>query len=107
MKSQPNAAASRELPMTLAAIAAKTAKIAIKKTASMAIAPLESFEAHADSRVESTDIGARTRIWAFAHILAGARVGTDCNICDHTFIERGAVVGNRVTVKCGVQLWSG
>jgi acetyltransferase-like isoleucine patch superfamily enzyme len=63
--------------------------------------------AHPDSRVETSEIGAGTRIWAFAHVLAGARVGSDCNLCDHTFIETGAVVGDRVTLKCGVQLWEG
>ena len=56
---------------------------------------------------ESADIGDRTRIWAFAHVLPGARIGADCNICDHVFVEGGAVVGDRVTVKCGVQLWDG
>jgi hypothetical protein len=30
-----------------------------------------------------------------------------CNICDHTFIENDVIVGDRVTVKCGVQLWDG
>jgi acetyltransferase-like isoleucine patch superfamily enzyme len=62
---------------------------------------------HPDGRVETPDIGPGTRIWAFAHVLAGARIGAGCNICDHTFIEGGAVVGDRVTVKCGVQLWEG
>ncbi len=57
--------------------------------------------------METTAIGAGTRIWAFAHVLAGARIGSDCNICDHTFIEGGAEVGDRVTIKCGVQLWEG
>jgi UDP-2-acetamido-3-amino-2,3-dideoxy-glucuronate N-acetyltransferase len=56
---------------------------------------------------ESTQVGPRTRIWAFAHVLAGARIGADCNICDHTFIENDVVVGDRVTIKCGVQLWDG
>jgi acetyltransferase-like isoleucine patch superfamily enzyme/dTDP-4-dehydrorhamnose 3,5-epimerase-like enzyme len=65
------------------------------------------FFAHPASRVETGDIGARTRIWAFAHVLPGARIGADCNVCDHTFIEGGAVVGDRVTLKCGVQLWEG
>jgi len=46
-------------------------------------------------------------VWAFAHVLAGAKIGADCNICDHTLIEGGAVVGDRVTVKSGVQLWEG
>ncbi len=62
---------------------------------------------HERGLCESDDVGPRTRIWAFAHVLAGARVGADCNICDGAFIEDGAVVGNRVTVKCGVQRWKG
>jgi UDP-2-acetamido-3-amino-2,3-dideoxy-glucuronate N-acetyltransferase len=56
---------------------------------------------------ESTHIGAGTRIWAFAHVLPGAVIGEDCNICDHVFVENDVVVGDRVTVKCGVQLWDG
>lgn len=62
---------------------------------------------HAQGLCESTDIGAGTRIWAFAHVLPGARIGRDCNICDHVFIENDVVVGDRVTIKCGVQLWDG
>jgi acetyltransferase-like isoleucine patch superfamily enzyme len=57
--------------------------------------------------VESSSIGTGTRIWAFAHVLAGAKIGADCNICDHVFIENDVVVGDRVTIKCGVQLWDG
>lgn len=52
-------------------------------------------------------IGAGTRVWAFAHVLGGARLGADCNVCDHVFIENDVVVGDRVTIKCGVQLWDG
>jgi len=62
---------------------------------------------HPAAIVETNAIGDGTRIWAFAHILPGARVGAGCNICDHTFIENDVVVGDRVTVKCGVQLWDG
>ena len=54
---------------------------------------------------EGASIGRGTRVWAFAHILSGAIIGEECNICDHTFIEGGVRVGNRVTVKCGVFLW--
>jgi UDP-2-acetamido-3-amino-2,3-dideoxy-glucuronate N-acetyltransferase len=57
--------------------------------------------------VETEHIGEGTRVWAYAHILAGARVGLQCNICDHTFLENDVVVGDRVTIKCGVQLWDG
>jgi acetyltransferase-like isoleucine patch superfamily enzyme len=57
--------------------------------------------------VETERIGPGTRIWAFAHVLPGAVIGADCNICDHVFVENDVVVGDRVTVKCGVQLWDG
>ncbi|WKZ57522.1 MAG: WxcM-like domain-containing protein [Bdellovibrionota bacterium] len=62
---------------------------------------------HDKALVETEHIGERTRIWAFAHILPGAVIGTDCNICDHTFIENDVLLGDRVTVKCGVSLWDG
>lgn len=62
---------------------------------------------HPNSLCESTAIGAGTRIWAFVHVLPGAAIGKDCNICDHVFIENDVVLGDRVTVKCGVQLWDG
>lgn len=62
---------------------------------------------HEHALVESPHIGDGTRVWAFSHVLPGARIGRDCNICDHTFIENDVIVGDRVTVKCGVQLWDG
>lgn len=62
---------------------------------------------HPQALCESTSIGENTRVWAFAHILPGARVGRDCNICDHVFIENDVTIGDRVTVKSGVQLWDG
>lgn len=65
------------------------------------------FYCHPQAIVESKKIGDRTRIWAFAHILPGAKIGVDCNICDHTFIENDVIVGDRVTIKCGVHLWDG
>ena len=62
---------------------------------------------HQKALCESAQIGDGTRVWAFAHILPGAHVGCNCNICDSVFIENDVVIGNRVTVKCGVQLWDG
>jgi acetyltransferase-like isoleucine patch superfamily enzyme len=56
---------------------------------------------------ESEQIGPRTRVWAFAHILQGARVGADCNICDHAYIEGAVTIGDRVTVKNAVLLFDG
>jgi acetyltransferase-like isoleucine patch superfamily enzyme/dTDP-4-dehydrorhamnose 3,5-epimerase-like enzyme len=65
------------------------------------------FFKHPNSLVETNKIGKDTRVWAFAHILPGAVIGEDCNLCDHTFIENDVIVGDHVTVKCGVQLWDG
>jgi UDP-2-acetamido-3-amino-2,3-dideoxy-glucuronate N-acetyltransferase len=62
---------------------------------------------HPQALVESEQVGSGTRVWAFAHILPRAVVGKDCNVCDHVFIENDVVVGDRVTIKCGVQLWDG
>jgi len=62
---------------------------------------------HADARLESKHIGPGSRVWAFAHVLSGARIGSDTNISDHVFVENDVVVGDRVTIKSGVQLWDG
>ncbi|MGA3266063.1 MAG: acyltransferase [Verrucomicrobiota bacterium] len=63
---------------------------------------------HPQALVDSGAIvGAGTRVWAFAHVCNGAVIGEDCNLCDHTFFEKGVRLGNRVTVKCGVYLWEG
>jgi acetyltransferase-like isoleucine patch superfamily enzyme len=62
---------------------------------------------HPDARVETATIGARTRVWAFAHILDGAVIGADCNIGDAAFIEGGARIGDRVTVKNAALIWNG
>lgn len=62
---------------------------------------------HQTADVSSQAIGAGSKVWQFCVILPDARIGTDCNICSHCFIENDVVVGNNVTVKCGVQLWDG
>lgn len=48
-----------------------------------------------------------TNIWQFCVVLPKAKIGENCNICSHCFIENDVVIGNNVTVKCGVQLWDG
>jgi acetyltransferase-like isoleucine patch superfamily enzyme/dTDP-4-dehydrorhamnose 3,5-epimerase-like enzyme len=62
---------------------------------------------HPHGICESRSVGRGTKVWAFAHVLPGAVIGEDCNICDHVFIENDVVLGDRVTIKCGVQLWDG
>lgn len=55
----------------------------------------------------AAEVGEGTRIWQFSVVLPGARIGRDCNICAHTFVEGGVIVGDRVTIKNGVHLWDG
>jgi acetyltransferase-like isoleucine patch superfamily enzyme len=66
------------------------------------------FYCHPTAIVEpGVTVGGGTRIWAFVHILTGARIGKDCNVCDHAFIEGDVQIGDRVTIKCGVSVWDG
>lgn len=62
---------------------------------------------HPQGICESENVGDGTRIWAFAHVLPGAQIGRDVNINDGVFIENDVVIGDRVTIKCGVQVWDG
>jgi acetyltransferase-like isoleucine patch superfamily enzyme len=62
---------------------------------------------HPTALVATSRIGEGTRIWAYVNILEGATIGRDCNICDRCFIENDVVLGDRVTVKCGVSLYDG
>ena len=62
---------------------------------------------HQTALVETSQIGEKSRIWAFVHILPGAKIGKNANICDYCFIENDVVLGNNVTIKCGVYLWNG
>ena len=70
------------------------------------IDPTAAIHPRAEAQAEA-DIGPRTRVWQFAIVLAGARVGADCNLNCHTFVEGGAIIGDRVTLKSGVFVWDG
>jgi acetyltransferase-like isoleucine patch superfamily enzyme len=65
------------------------------------------YSVHPQGICESTSVGAGTRIWAFAHVLPGAAIGRNANLCDHVFVENDVVIGDDVTIKSGVQLWDG
>ena len=62
---------------------------------------------HPAAIVETSQVGDDTRIWAFVHILKGASVGKNCNICDHCFIENDVRIGDNVTIKSGIYIWDG
>lgn len=62
---------------------------------------------HPLADVSDCQIGEGTRVWQFVVVLKGAKIGADCNICAQTLIEGDVVIGDRVTVKSGVQIWEG
>jgi UDP-2-acetamido-3-amino-2,3-dideoxy-glucuronate N-acetyltransferase len=62
---------------------------------------------HSLADVHQSEIGTGTKIWQFVVILPNAKIGIDCNICSHCLIEGDVEIGNRVTIKSGVQLWNG
>ncbi|WP_308722772.1 acyltransferase [Paenibacillus polysaccharolyticus] len=68
---------------------------------------MKSYFVHPQAIVETSEIGEDSRIWAFAHVLPKAKIGSNCNINDHTFIENEVNIGNNVTVKSGVYIWDG
>jgi UDP-3-O-[3-hydroxymyristoyl] glucosamine N-acyltransferase len=69
--------------------------------------PRESVFVHQLADVSSDAIGDGTRIWQFVVLLAGAKIGAECDICAHVLIKNDVIVGDRVTIKSGVQLWDG
>ncbi|MDD4777213.1 MAG: acyltransferase [Fermentimonas sp.] len=62
---------------------------------------------HEKSDVLSNNIGEDTQIWQYCVVLPDAKIGSNCNICAHVFIENNVTVGDNVTIKNGVQLWDG
>lgn len=57
--------------------------------------------------VESDNIGEGTRVWAFTHIMKGAKIGRFCNVGEQCYIENDVVIGDYCTIKNGVYLWDG
>jgi acetyltransferase-like isoleucine patch superfamily enzyme len=62
---------------------------------------------HPQAIVESTALGAGTRVWAFAHVCKGARLGANCNVGEGCYIEGDSRIGDRVTIKNGALIWEG
>jgi UDP-2-acetamido-3-amino-2,3-dideoxy-glucuronate N-acetyltransferase len=62
---------------------------------------------HRTAEVLSSKIGEKTNVWQFCVILDGARIGRECNICANVLIESDVIIGDRVTIKSGVQVYDG
>jgi acetyltransferase-like isoleucine patch superfamily enzyme/dTDP-4-dehydrorhamnose 3,5-epimerase-like enzyme len=62
---------------------------------------------HPSADVQSTDIGAGTRIRQFVVVEAGARIGNDVTVYSHCTVESDVQIGDRVTIESGVRLCDG
>jgi UDP-2-acetamido-3-amino-2,3-dideoxy-glucuronate N-acetyltransferase len=62
---------------------------------------------HSLALVDDCEIGAETRVWAFSHVLSGARIGARCNLGEGVFVEGGAVIGDDCTIKNSIAVWDG
>ncbi len=62
---------------------------------------------HPLALVESQQLGPGTRVWAFSHVMKGARLGKNCNVGEQCYIESSVVIGDDVVIKNGVALWGG
>jgi UDP-2-acetamido-3-amino-2,3-dideoxy-glucuronate N-acetyltransferase len=53
------------------------------------------------------EIGSRTKIWHFCHVMAGAYLGMDCNLGQNVFVAAGVRIGNNVKIQNNVSIYAG
>ncbi|MBK69662.1 MAG: dTDP-6-deoxy-3,4-keto-hexulose isomerase [Legionellales bacterium] len=68
---------------------------------------MSKFFIHPSSDVQTKKIGIETVIWQYVVVLKGAVIGKNCNLNSHTFVENDVIIGDNVTLKCGVYVWDG
>lgn len=56
---------------------------------------------------EPCEIGAKTKIWHFSHILTGSKIGTNCNIGQNVMIGPDVIIGNNVKVQNNISIYNG
>jgi len=56
---------------------------------------------------EGAQLGAGTRVWHFAHVMPGARVGRRCVLGQNVFVASRAVLGDGCKVQNNVALYDG
>lgn len=61
---------------------------------------------HERALVENATIGPRTRVWQFASVIRGARLGADCNVASCATLD-GPVFGDRCIVSQGAAMGPG
>ena len=69
---------------------------------------MSDYSAHPTAVIdEGAMIGAGTRIWHFAHICSGARIGERCSFGQNTMVASGVTIGSNVKVQNNVSIYTG
>ncbi|MCA1246221.1 acyltransferase [Massilia sp. MS-15] len=50
-------------------------------------------------------LGDGTRVWHFAHVCAGARIGKDCSLGQNVYVGNDVLLGNQVKVQNNVSIY--
>jgi UDP-2-acetamido-3-amino-2,3-dideoxy-glucuronate N-acetyltransferase len=56
---------------------------------------------------EGVEIGSRTKIWHFSHILKGSKIGENCIIGQNVMIGPDVSIGNRCKIQNNVSIYKG
>jgi acetyltransferase-like isoleucine patch superfamily enzyme len=66
-----------------------------------------SYYAHPTAIIESQAIGDGSKIWHFAHVRSGSKIGKNCNIGKSVYIDAGAQIGDNVKIQNFVSVYRG
>ncbi len=56
---------------------------------------------------DNVEIGEKTKIWHFSHILSGSKIGENCNIGQNVVIGPDATIGNKCKIQNNVSVYKG
>jgi UDP-2-acetamido-3-amino-2,3-dideoxy-glucuronate N-acetyltransferase len=65
------------------------------------------FFKHPTAVVESNNIGRGTKIWHFAHVREGAKIGENCVVGKSVYIDTDVEIGNSVKIQNFVSVYKG
>ena len=53
------------------------------------------------------EIGSGTSVWHFSHIMAGTRIGANCNLGQNVYVDRDVVIGDGCKIQNNVSVYKG
>ena len=66
------------------------------------------YSAHPSAVIDDgCQIGEKTSIWHFSHIMTGAVIGQNCNIGQNVYVGGDVAIGNNVKIQNNVSVYSG